>query len=102
MRSVPRWVLWFVAVTLSLANANPPLRRCLHPSAFIGRGTKQMAKVFDRAGAHIVEKAVIDGRKAWTVECLIQPALKRTIVYFGREKNLVEVGLHINSPIGIS
>jgi hypothetical protein len=63
---------------------------------------KNIAKVFDRAGAHIVEKAVIDGRKAWTVECLIQPALKRTIVYFGREKNLVEVALHINSPIGIS
>jgi hypothetical protein len=61
-----------------------------------------MAKVFNRAGAHIVEKAVIDGRKAWTVECLIQPALKRTIVYFGREKNLWRSRFNINSPIGIS
>jgi hypothetical protein len=68
----------------------------------LAEGQKQIAKVFDRAGAHIVEKAVIDGRAAWTVECLIQPALKRTIVYFGREKNLVEVVLQYQRPIGIS
>jgi hypothetical protein len=68
-----------------------PIRPCvagastLRPS--LAEGQKLIAKVFDRAGAHIVEKAVIDGREAWTVECL-----------YPREKNLVEVALQYQQP----
>ena len=56
-------------------------------------GQKEIEKIISRAGARIVDRSVIEGREAWTIEGLIQPALQRTIIYFGSEKNLVEVEL---------
>jgi hypothetical protein len=63
-----------------------------------GEGEKELEKVIGRAGAKIVDKSVVQGRDAWTIEGLIQPALKETIVYFGTEKKLVEVELQYQRP----
>jgi hypothetical protein len=54
---------------------------------------KAIQTIIGKAQAHIVSREQIQGRDAWTVEGLIQPNLKRTILYFGTEKTLVEVEL---------
>jgi hypothetical protein len=58
-----------------------------------GEAEKDIEKIISRAQARIVTRDTIRGRDAWTVEGLIQPALKRTVLYFGSEKTLVEVEL---------
>ncbi len=58
-----------------------------------GEPEKDIEKIITRAQARIVTRDSIRGRDAWTVEGLIQPALKRTVIYFGSEKTLVEVEL---------
>jgi hypothetical protein len=63
-----------------------------------GEPEKDIEKTIDRAQAHIVARDTIRGRDAWTVEGLIQPALKRTVIYFGSEKTLVEVELQYEHP----
>jgi hypothetical protein len=100
MRPVRAWVLWLVAGLLGLADAQPPYSQQINPpfGLYWAEGPKQIAKVIDRAGARIVDKSIVQGREAWTIEGLIQPALKRTIVYFGSEKNLVEVELQYQHP----
>jgi hypothetical protein len=54
-------------------------------------GEKEVAKMLEKSGAQIASKENVQGRDTWTVEGLIQPALKRTIFYFGTEKSLVEL-----------
>ena len=63
-----------------------------------GEPEKDIEKTINRAQAHIVARDTIQGRDAWTVEGLIQPALKRTVIYFGSEKTLVEVELQYEHP----
>jgi hypothetical protein len=63
-----------------------------------GEPEKDIEKTINRAQAHIVARDTIRGRDAWTVEGLIQPALKRTVIYFGSEKTLVEVELQYEHP----
>ena len=63
-----------------------------------GEPEKDIEKTINRAQAHIVARDTIRGRDAWTVEGLIQPALKRTVIYFGSEKTLVEVELQYEQP----
>lgn len=63
-----------------------------------GEPEKDIEKIITRAQAHIVTRDNVQGRDAWTVEGLIQPALKRTILYFGTEKTLVEVELQYEHP----
>jgi hypothetical protein len=63
-----------------------------------GEAEKDIEKTIDRAQAHIVARDTVRGRDAWTVEGLIQPALKRTVIYFGSEKTLVEVELQYEHP----
>jgi hypothetical protein len=58
-----------------------------------GEPEKDIEKTINRAQARIVTRDTIQGRDAWTVAGLIQPALKRTVIYFGSEKTLVEVEL---------
>jgi hypothetical protein len=58
-----------------------------------GEAEKDIEKIITRAQARIVSRDTTQGRDAWTVEGLIQPALKRTVIYFGTEKTLVEVEL---------
>lgn len=54
---------------------------------------KAIETIIRKAQAHIISREQIQGRDAWTVEGLIQPNLKRTVLYFGTEKTLVEVEL---------
>jgi hypothetical protein len=58
-----------------------------------GESEKAIENIVSKAQAHIITKEEIRGREAWTVEGLIQPSLKRTVIYFGTEKTLVEVEL---------
>jgi hypothetical protein len=100
MRSVRPWVLWLVAGLLSLADARLAYSQKINPPFGLrwDEGPKEITKVLGRAGAHIVDKSHLQGRESWTIEGLIQPALKRTIIYFGGEKNLVEVELQYQHP----
>jgi hypothetical protein len=59
---------------------------------------KDIAQVIDRARARIIDRQNVQGREAWTIDGLIQPALKRTILYFGGDKTLVEVELQYEHP----
>jgi hypothetical protein len=63
-----------------------------------GQSEKSIETVVNKAQAHIISRDQIHGRDAWTVEGLIQPSLKRTIIYFGSEKTLVEVELQYERP----
>src|SRR5437588_3778211 len=63
-----------------------------------GESEKDIEKTINRAQARIVTRDTVRGRDAWTVEGLIQPALKRTVIYFGSEKTLVEVELQYEHP----
>jgi hypothetical protein len=63
-----------------------------------GEAEKDIEKIITRAQARIVSRDTTQGRDAWTVEGLIQPALKRTVIYFGTEKTLVEVELQYEHP----
>jgi hypothetical protein len=102
MRPVRSWVLWLVAGLLGLADTeraycqfekiNPPF------GLYWAEGQKEITRIIGRAGARIVDKGIIQGREAWTIEGLIQPALQRTILYFGSGKNLVEVELQYQHP----
>ena len=100
MRPVRAWVLWLVAGLLGLAEAPAAFSQQINPPFGLhwDEGQKQSAKIIDRAGARIVDKGVVQGREAWTIEGLIQPALQRTILYFGAEKSLVEVELQYQHP----
>jgi len=95
MRPVRAWVLWLVAGLLGLGDAQPAhSEQIIPPFGFRwAEGPKEIARALNRAGARIVDKSTMQGREAWTIEGMIQPALQRTIVYFGSEKNLVEVEL---------
>jgi hypothetical protein len=95
MTPVCAWVLWLAIGLLGLAEARPAYSQKVYPPFGFhwAEGKKEIAKVIDHAGARIVDKSMIEGRDAWTIEGLVQPALQRTIVYFGSDKDLVEVEL---------
>lgn len=88
-------VLWLAIGLLSLAQAQTAHGQKINPPFGFhwAEGKKEIAKAIDRAGARIVDKSTIEGRDAWTIEGLVQPALQRTIAYFGSDKELVEVEL---------
>jgi hypothetical protein len=100
MRSVGVWNLLLLAGLLGIAQGQTNDPRQIGPPFGLhwAEGQKQIATVLDHAGARIVDKEDSQGRDAWTVEGLIQPALKRTILYFGKEKTLVEVELQYQDP----
>src|ERR1700726_3187447 len=100
MRPVRAWVLWLVAGLLGFADAPPAYSQKISPPFGFhwAEGQKEITKVVGRAGARIVDKSTIEGREAWTIEGLVQPALQRTIVYFGSDKDLVEVELQYSIP----
>src|SRR6476661_5661707 len=95
MRPVRVWVFWLVVSLLGLPNAQPASSQKINPPFGLhwADGRKAIANVLNHAGARIVDKSTVQGREAWTIEGLVQPALQRTIVYFGKEKDLVEVEL---------
>ncbi len=100
MRPVGVRVLLLVAGVFGLAHGQNADPRQINPpfGLYWAEGQKEIAKVLDHAGARVTDKANVQGRDAWTVEGLIQPALKRTILYFGKEKTLVEVELQYQHP----
>jgi hypothetical protein len=100
MRPPRARVLCIMAGLLALAATPPARSQEINPPFGLhwAEGQKQIAKIIDRAGARIVDKAVILGRDAWTIEGLIQPALQRAILYFGADKSLVEVELQYQHP----
>jgi hypothetical protein len=71
---------------------NPPF------GLYWGEPQKEIEAVLTNARARIVARETISQREAWTVEGLIQPALKRAVLYFGTEKTLVEVELQYEHP----
>ena len=93
-------VLWLVIGLLVLANIQEVLAQQITPpfGFYWGETEKDIAKILTRTGATIVDKSVVQGREAWTIGGLIQPALKQTIVYFGTAKDLVEVELQYQRP----
>ncbi len=93
-------VLWLVIGLLSLGNIHTAFAQQIAPpfGFYWGQTEKEIAKVLSRAGATIVDKSVVQGRDSWTIQGLIQPALKQTIVYFGTGKDLVEVELQYQRP----
>ncbi len=95
MRPARAWVLWLMTGWLGVANADPVYSQKVSPpfGFYWAEGPKEIAKAIAHDGARIVDKSAIEGRQAWTVEGLVQPALQRIIVYFDSEKELVEVEL---------
>jgi hypothetical protein len=96
LNRVAGWIIaliWFVGVGQSSAQNVIPEQ--IHPPFGFhwGESEKAIETVISKAQAHIISRDLVHGRDAWTVEGLIQPSLKRTIIYFGTEKTLVEVEL---------
>jgi hypothetical protein len=82
------------AMLIPQVYAQSPAPRIEPPfGLYWGENQKAIEHVMNQAQAKIVDRASISGREAWTVEGLVQPDLKRTIVYFGATKDLVEVEL---------
>jgi hypothetical protein len=100
MWPIRAWVLWLAIGLLGFADSQRAIAQQITPPFGFhwGETQKEIAKVLSRAGATIVDKSVVQGRDAWTIEGLIQPALKKTIVYFGTGQALVEVELQYERP----
>jgi hypothetical protein len=100
MWAVRAWVLWLVIGLLGFANMQQALAQQITPpfGFYWGETQKEIAKILTRTGATIIDRSVVQGREAWTIDGLIQPALKQTIVYFGTAKVLVEVELQYQRP----
>ena len=101
LKRIAGWIvalIWFAGIESSSAQNVIP-EQITPPFGFHwGESEKQLETTISRAEAHIVNREVIQGRDAWTVEGLLQPSLKRTIIYFGTEKTLVEVELQYQRP----
>src|SRR2546423_1078403 len=96
-------VLWMVGLTMWLtgqvcAQEGSP-ERIKPPFGFYwGETKKALEQVVSGTQARIVSRSVVQGRDAWSIEGLVQPALRRTVVYFGADKTLVEVELQYGHP----
>lgn len=94
------WMIAVGALLIGQVYAHNPAPEEIHPpfGLYWGQSQKAIEHLMSRARAKIVDRASILGRDAWTVEGLVQPDLKRTIVYFGTAKTLVEVELQYEHP----
>jgi hypothetical protein len=101
LKRIAGWMIaliWFAGIETSSAQNVIP-EQISPPFGFHwGQSEKAIEGIVAKADAHIVNREVIQGRDALTVEGLIQPSLKRTIFYFGTEKTLVEVELQYERP----
>ena len=85
-------MIGLAAILIVQAYAKSPASQIQPPFGLrFGESQKAIERVMNQAQAKIVGRESISGREAWTVEGLVQPDLKRTIVYFGATKDLVEV-----------
>ena len=100
MRPSGVWVLLVFSGILALANGSVLYAQQIGPPFGLhwAEGEKEVARMLQKSGARIIGKESVQGRDAWTVEGLIQPALKRTLFYFGNGKSLVEVELQYENP----
>jgi hypothetical protein len=94
-----RLFIWFVAAA-GLAAAHLGAAQEIHPPFGLrwGEGQKEVEETIGRRGARIVDQSLVAGRDSWTVDGFIQPALQRTLLYFGTDKALVEVELQYQQP----
>jgi hypothetical protein len=100
MRRAVVLVIFLLAGMVSLLVAqNAAIEQITPPFGFYwAEKQKEIAQVIERARARIVDRQSVSGREAWTIDGLVQPALKRTILYFGGDKSLVEVELQYEHP----
>jgi len=100
MRPERTLIIALVAGLTGLADVRPALSQMVDPpfGFYWAAGQKETEKVISRNGARVVGKAIVQGRETWTIKGLIEPALWRTIVYFGTKKDLVEVELDYQHP----
>jgi hypothetical protein len=86
------WVKVAIAQDSGAERINPPF------GFYWGESEKEIEQVISRAEARVLDRQTVQGREAWTIEGLVQPALKRAVVYFGSQKTLVEVELQYEHP----
>jgi hypothetical protein len=100
MKPLGVWVLWLSSGFFALAVGQEQYSEQIGPPFGLhwAEGEKEVARILTKSGARITAKESVQGRDAWTVEGLIQPALKRTLFYFGSEGSLVEVELQYENP----
>jgi hypothetical protein len=100
MQPLAVWVLWLSFGSFALAFGQERSSQQIGPPFGLrwAEGEKEVARMLTKSGARITAKENVQGRDAWTVEGLIQPALKRTLFYFGSEGSLVEVELQYENP----
>jgi hypothetical protein len=100
MRPKRTLLLSLVAGLIGLADIQPVYSQIVDPpfGFYWSAGQKETEKVIGRNGARVVGKAIVQGRETWTIEGLSQPALQRTILYFGTKKDLLEVELQYQHP----
>ena len=100
MRPLGVWVLWLSYGFFALALGQESISQQIGPPFGLhwAEGEKEVARMLEKSGAQIIAKQNVQGRDAWTVEGLVQPALRRTLFYFGAEKSLVEVELQYENP----
>jgi hypothetical protein len=97
---VADWMIGVGALLIAHVYAYSPAPEQIHPpfGLYWGQSQKAIEQLMERARARIVERSSVLGREAWTIEGLVQPGLKRVIVYFGTAKTLVEVELQYEHP----
>jgi hypothetical protein len=100
MRPERTLILALLAGLAGLADVQPASAQTIDPpfGFYWAAGQSETEKVIQRNGARIVGKAIVQGRETWTIKGLIEPALERTILYFGTKKVLVEVELEYQHP----
>jgi len=100
MKPLAVWVLWLSSGFFVFVFGQEHYSEQIGPPFGLhwAEGEKEVARMLTKSGARITAKESLQGRDAWTVEGLIQPALKRTLFYFGTEKSLVEVELQYENP----
>jgi hypothetical protein len=92
-------MIGLAAMLIAQVYAKSPASQIQPPfGLYWGESQKAIEHVINQAQAKIVGRESISGREAWTVEGLVQPGLKRTVVYFGATKDLVEVELQYEQP----
>jgi hypothetical protein len=100
MRPLGVWLLWLSYGFSTLVPGQELYSQQIGPPFGLhwAESEKEVARMLEKAGARVTAKQNAQGREAWIVEGLIQPALKRTLFYFGGEKSLVEVELQYENP----
>jgi len=94
---VKNWWLSLVLYGLGIGAAGAQVQpQKIDPPLGLFWGESQ--KAIQSKNTPISERTVVMQRDAWTVDRLPESDLKKAILYFGKEKSLVEVELQYNDP----